>query len=527
MAAHGVWSGIVRKTSFANNALRRRYLALWFPFLPSDRVKLEQGCAGPDKAPLALVTKVRGALRLAALNVPAAELGLEPGITLSDARARVPELAVVDHDEAADGRLLARMADLCDRYTPMVALKPPGALVLDVTGCAHLFDGEAGLAGDAKRRLQPWVTGIRAGLASSPEAAFALARFGPAGAGEDILPRLPVEALEIDDDDAIALRRAGLRTIGDLAERPAAAMAARFGEAAVSALARLMGQADSRIIPLRKPPELFFACRFAEPIVQIEHALKSIAALTRQAAIELRQRHAGGRHFAVRLYRSDGAVRDLQVETGRPTRDPDMIMRLFRERVEHAADPLDPGFGFDMIRLAVPAADPLAPAQLALMDGEITDEALTALVDRLSVRLGRDRIRRLAPIDTHIPEQQVLALPAIDLPAPEPWPAVESGEPPLRPIYLFDPPQPIDVTAQIPDGPPHLFRWRRRSHEVRRYEGPERISSEWWMRKSGPGLTRDYYRIEDMRGRRYWVFRHGLYGSERTHPGWYLHGLFV
>lgn len=445
-------------------------------------------------------------------------------MTLADARARIPHLAVLDHSETADRLWLERMATLCDRYTPLVALKLSDCLLLDITGCAHLFGGEPQLVEDACRRLEAYVSFVRPALAWNPEAAFALARFG---GGSGALLDLPVDALEPDIEVLTALRRAGLRCIGDLAKRPTAPLTARFGKALTDSLERLLGRADSRITPLRSPPDLFFAKRFSEPIARVEQALDAVAELARQASDVLRERHAGGRRFAVRFYRSDGAVGDLAIETGKPTRDPALVMRLLREQVEHAADPLDPGFGFDMIRLAVPVADPLAPLQLGLQDRAADEEALTALVDRLSVRLGRGRIRRFVPRDSHIPEQQVLALPAMEAGTPQHWPERLAGEPPLRPICLFDPPQPIEVMAEVPDGPPHRFRWRRELHEVRRYEGPERIAAEWWKRDGGAGLTRDYYRVEDARGRRFWLFRHGLYGSERKHPAWYMHGLFA
>jgi protein ImuB len=481
----------------------------------------------PADRPLALIEKVRGALRLAALDAEAVALGLAGGMTLADARARVPELIVEDYDGSADRRWLERMTALCDRYTPLVALKPPDGLIFDITGCEHLFGDENGLVADARHRLSAYVSLIRSAVADSPEAAFALARFSPEGADQQALHDLPVEALEQDKEVLTALRRAGLRTIGDLAARPTAPLTARFGAGLTDALDRLLGRADSRLTPLRAAPDLFFAQRFAEPIGHNEQALDAVAELTRQAAEALRERHSGGRGFAVRFYRSDGAMYDLLIETGQPTRDPALITRLFREKIDHAADPLDPGFGFDMIRLAVPIADPLAPMQLGLHDKAVDEEAFAALINRLSIRLGRGRIRRLAPRDTHIPEQQVLALTAIDAIAPAPWPQPIPGEPPLRPLCLFEPPQPIEVMAEVPDGPPYRFRWRRQMHEVRRYEGPERIAAEWWRRKAGAGLTRDYYRVEDARGRRFWLFRHGLYGNEREHPAWYMHGLFA
>ena len=555
--------------------------------------------AAPDNAgfaqPFALVEKIGGAVRLAMPDPRARALGLTPGLALADARARVPELTVFDHDPGADRAWLERIADACERYSPMVAVDWPDGITIDITGCAHLFGGEAGVAEDVEARMARFSGHLRQAFAGSPEGAQAMGRFGsgaeplhlerlsstpaqpepvegraprvrlatrrvgPAslaafdklrlsGCGfgklhdhlrhardgreqeaeeQAALRRLPVAALRLDAETELALRRAGLKTIGDLANRPSAPIAARFGEQATATLARLLGHADSRITPRRAAPALFFERRFAEPIARTEDALGTIGALGEEAARALEQRRMGGRRFATRLFRSDGAVRDLAIATGQPTRDPALLLRLFGERVESLADPLDPGFGFDMIRLSVPAIEPLAPTQLRLEGGAIGEEVMAALVDRLSTRLGRGRIRRFAPRDTHIPEQTVLALPAA---GPRPaggWPEPKPGEPPLRPIHLFEPPQPIEVIAEVPDGPPHRFRWRRAQHDVIRFEGPERIAAEWWRHADGKGLTRDYYRVEDARGRRFWVFRHGLYDREKPDPRWYIHGLFA
>jgi protein ImuB len=267
--------------------------------------------------------------------------------------------------------------------------------------------------------------------------------------------------------------------------------------------------------------------RFAEPIARTEYALEVLGELAAEAVEVLEQAGEGGRRFEARFFRSDGQVLRLAVETGQPNRDVPALLRLFRERIDGLSDPIDPGFGFDLIRLDVPRAEPLGASQLKLEGGAVAEVELAALIDRLSTRLGRGRVRRFVPRDTHIPEQAELLLPATEATKFAAWPEVESGEPPLRPIHLFDPPQPIDhVVSDTPDGPPRRFRWRRTLHEVARMEGPERIAPEWWRRREGQSLTRDYYRIEDVRGRRFWIFRHGLYG-EAERPAWYVHGLFA
>jgi protein ImuB len=515
----------------------RRYLALWFPFLPAERLEIARrsnGASSPEAIqappPRVLIEKVGGAVRLAAVDRVALALGLTPGLALADARARVPELEALEHDAMADQLWLERLADGCARYSPIVAINAPDGLLIDITGCAHLFSGEAGLAADVEARLTRLGMTLRHAVAATAEAAHALARYQTLPAADEgaAIRRLPVAALRLDGEAETGLRRAGLKTIGDLAHRPAAALVARFGAEAATMLRRLLGEADSPLAPRRPLPPLIVERRFAEPIGRTEDALAVLGELAGEAEKILEQRDEGGRAFEATLFRADGLVRALPVETGLPTRSPRAVMGLFRERLDRLADPLDPGFGFDLIRLSVPVLQPLAAAQLRLEGGAVREAEVAALVDRLGVRLGRGRLRRFRPGDSHIPEQAQLALPAADDDAPSgQWCIAEPGEPPLRPIHLFDPPQPIEVMAEVPDGPPHRFRWRRALHEVRRFEGPERIAAEWWRRKDGKGLTRDYYRVEDARGRRFWIFRHGLYGSESGDPCWYVHGLFA
>ncbi|PZU61266.1 MAG: nucleotidyltransferase [Sphingobium sp.] len=518
----------------------RRFLALWFPFLPLDRLRLAAPWtwARPDDAPdapTAIVEKQRGGIRLQVLDADALALGLAPGLTLSDARASVPDLRVFDHDPHADQDWLERLCDGCRRYTPMVAIDPPDGLMLDITGCAHLFGGEATMAEAVAGRLSHFGLRLRHALGGTPEAAHALARFQAAPAPDEAaaLRRLPVAALELEVESETALRRAGLRTVGEVAARPMASLAARFGAGAVDAVQRLLGEAARPLDPKYREPALILERRFADPVGSTAYALKVLEDLLVDAARLLAEREQGGRRFAATFFRSDGLAFPLRVETGLPARDPQLVLRLFEERIGSLTDPIDPGFGFDLIRLAIPATQSLRPGQLALEgEAEGTEEQVAPLVDRLATRAGRRRVMRLIPQDSHIPEQAQLALPAVEVREPGGWDMPEAGEPPLRPLHMFDPPQRIEVVAEVPDGPPHRFRWRRTLHEVNRFEGPERIAPEWWRDAEGrigedAGLTRDYFRVEDVRGRRFWIFRDGLYGTERGQPIWYMHGLFA
>lgn len=518
---------------------RRRYLASWFPFLPADRLRRQGGASpsgGPDERPFAVVEKVGGALRLAALDRRAAALGLKVGLTLADARARVPELAARAADPFADARFLEELALSCERFTPLVALDPPDGIVLDVTGCAHLFGGEAGLHGAAGDWLRRHGVGLRAALAGTPEAARAFARFSahevvPPAEEERLARLMPIAALGLPEETAVALARAGLRSLGDLAARPSAALAARFGQGLIARLRATLGLEDRRISPLRPPPECMAERHFPAPLMEtaaIEEALKFLVA---DVAAQLERRGAGGRVFVTEIFRADGALRRIRVETGRPCRDVGTILRLYRERLEALADPLDPGFGFETLRLSVPAIEP-CEAEAPGLSGEPSREGeLAGLIDRLTARFGRDQVLRFQTRDSHDPLRQARAAPALDAvpaerrPLPPP-PEADPGEPPLRPLRLFEPPQPIEAMAEVPDGPPVRFRWRRVLHEIARAEGPERIAPEWW-RDEAARPARDYYRLEDRQGRRFWVFRQGFHGEEGGGGRWFLHGLFA
>jgi protein ImuB len=130
------------------------------------------------------------------------------------------------------------------------------------------------------------------------------------------------------------------------------------------------------------------------------------------------------------------------------------------------------------------------------------------------------------PGDSHQPEAAAVRVPALNA-AASGWPAAARlpGEPPDRPLRLFARPEPIEAVAAVPDGPPVRFRWRKVAYDVAAAEGPERIASEWWH-DGDPEPTRDYFRVEDVEGHRFWLFRRGLFGRESVHPAWYLHGLF-
>lgn len=472
------------------------------------------------------------ALRLVDCDGRAVDLGLTRGLTLADARARIPDLVVLEAEPQADREFLEALAAFCDRFTPLVALDEPHGLMLDITGCAHLFGGERGLGALAGRAMQRiGLRRLKAAIASTPDAARACARHGyggivASGQEEAVLRALPIAALDTDAETMVALSRAGLKTLADLADRPSETFSARFGEELATKLRCILGHDDRRITPLRPPPDCVVERHFAEPFADTASLEAVVVRLIAESARVLEARGEGGRIFEIGFFRSDGAVRRLVIETGRPSRDAKALLRLYRERIEALADPLDPGFGFDAIKLAVPLCEPLDTPQHSL-DGRATEEeAVADLVDRLVTRFGRDRVLRFATQDSHHPVRAAKAFSAAVPLSETAWPEPELQVPPARPLQLFEPPQPVEALAEVPDGPPIRFRWRRLTHDVARAEGPERIAPEWWRDGSDEPM-RDYYRVEDAQGRRFWLFRIGFYEADSAPPRWFLHGLFA
>lgn len=482
------------------------------------------GLARPD-SPFALVEKQRGAMRLAALSRQAAELGLACGMALADARGIVPDLATLPHDAEADTMLVEKMAQQCIAYTPSVMPDPPNGILLDITGCDHLHGGEDSMREKIAVLFRQRGFTLSMGAADTPDAARALSRLG----GDDICA-LPLEALDTDETTRTALRRAGFRSIGDLVGLPPAPLATRFGSQLVRLLDRLIGRKDPHIVPHLPPQDIRAELCFAEPIGRHGDVLDAIEWLATQAAGQLTEAGQGGRAFLASLYRSDGYIARLRIETGAPTRDPALLMRLFNERIDSLSDPLDPGFGYDSVTLDVSHAEALEVKQHSLAPEQGDNGDIGPLLDRLAVRYGPAAILRFAAGNSHIPERAGFLAKARNEKGEYTGSMHETSEPPLRPLFLLDPPQQVEVLAAIPDGPPRRFRWRGEQHLVRLYEGPERIAPEWWRRRLGheqPGFSRDYYRVEDENGRRFWLVRHGLYGRETDQPRWYVHGLFA
>jgi protein ImuB len=339
---------------------------------------------------------------------------------------------------------------------------------------------------------------------------------------------LPVAALALDPFVSHAFRRAGLKTVGQVASRTRIELATRFGEDMVAVLDRALGKSETPISPRRPLPDYMTEHRFAEPVTTEAVIRASLLSLAQSLAQILEQRGDGARTLQAAFFRADGQVSRIAVQTARPTRDAAVIERLFRERLDALADPLDPGFGFDLIRLEATRAERDEAETVRFDADDNAAKEIAFLIDKLAARFGSHRILSFVAQDTHIPEAAAVAVPAQHAPpARQDWTALRgTGEGPRRPLRLFAHPEPIEVMAEVPDGPPLRFRWRRALHAVTRAEGPERIAMEWW-RSQTPTPTRDYFRVEDEAGLRFWLYRDGLYARETLRPRWFVHGLFA
>lgn len=486
-----------------------------------QNAQVRSGNAHPDDLPQALAVEGAHGLAIHAVNRAAHLAGVTAGARVADMRALCPALRVDFADTEGDRAALHNLALWSRRWCPWtVADDRAGScgLILDTTGADHLWGGEAEMLADMEGALSALGYSARPALARTWGAAWALARFAPARAiCADTAP-LPVAALRLDGETVLLLNRLGLRRIGHLADLPRLSLARRFARAAPAQnplirLDQMTGHLPEPVSPPEAPPVFRTDARLAEPILDPTHHLAGLcAALCDQLA----KAHQGARRLRLSVYRTDGEVRRIEVACATASRDPAHLSFLFRDRLER----IDPGFGFDLISLEAPVAEPLGTQQPDLTGGRDTGLELSHLVDRLTTRFGRKALTQLQPAASHTPERAEIRAPPLSGPGSAPLRAE-------RPQRLLDHPEEVRVLYAVPEGPPAQFQWRRRSYRVTRYQGPERIAPEWWQDKPGTRL-RDYFKVEDEAGHRFWLYREGLHDDGRgSTPRWFLHGVFA
>lgn len=548
----------------------RRILSLWFPRMGAER--LLRLARGTLDVPLAVVAERGNTQVLASLSAEAEAAGLSPGQPLRDAQAMCPQLLTRLQNQRAEADFLAALRRWAGKFSPWVSEEPPASLVIDLTGCAHLFGGEEGLLAQVEADCADLGLSVCAGIADTVGAAWALARFAgqpaalarsgdaieqearatraravkrrhwerggpaprveaPAAARHRIAPPgqtrtalapLPVAALRLERELVEQLARLGLRRIGDLAGQPRAALARRFGRVLVQRLDQAMGVEPEPVSPARPPDRFAVRLTLPEPIGLDEDIVAGLDKLLPALCARLEARKRGARRVRLECFRADQSRQTLQVGLARPSWNPDRLRPLLLMKL---AD-IDAGFGIDVLRLEAHVTEPVHERQhgghMAAVEAARArlsgDAALDDLFGRLGARVGLEAITRLHPADSHIPEKasKVLAAawsePATDWPPP----------PAPRPLLLW---RPEPVTAEERPEPPLAFRWRRRDLRLASATGPERIAPEWWLDepdwRSG---VRDYWRVTCETGERLWLFfAHGGAVS----GGWFCQGAFA
>ena len=510
---------------------------------------------------MALYERIKGGLRLAAIDAEAGKAGLTVGQNLADARAMVPVLTVREIDRPMLEAVFADFADWHSNASPLVAVMSDvtafGDLMLDITGVAHLFGGERPMLRLLLTRLRDLGYTVSGAIAPTIGGAWAISHFARSQVVEPMdmettLDGLPVNALRLSPVQIAGLTQMGLKTIGQLRVRERKSLQARFGLSLLVRLDQAFGQIEERMVPRLPVAERYAERRFVDPIGLMDDVLMTAHDLAIQLAIRLEAEGIGGQAFHLFLYRVDHKVMSLSVNSARLTRDSEHITKLFSNRSERLEGEYDAGFGIDMIRLAVSSVGELDAVQLGAFVTHDGAEDLDQLQDRMSSRLGALAVLRTQFVASHIPERAARLAPAVvHVTATEARPPIEL----VRPLRLLPVPELVAINAEVPDGLPASMIWRRVGYRLIKASGPERLGAEWWRsgqrlqlvppfvpRKPEPGEkpekpphipnllqfnpetgTRDYYIAEDADGRRFWIYRQGLYSENH----WYLHGFFA
>jgi protein ImuB len=512
----------------------RHILSIWLAAFAIDRWRIAEGCArgeGADAQPLVLIAETVHGPRIQATNSAARSAGARIGTMLADARTLCPSIAAVPGDPAGDLAELEKLAAWAHRWGPWSALDPPDGLLVDVTAVAHLFGGEVKLLADVHHAFGTRGFAIRASIAPTAGAAWALAHYGPdrsiLAPQDDMEARLcdlPVAALRLDDDVLTVLRRLGLKRLGEVGTVGRDALHRRFRNRkspAANPLVRmdqLLGRVPEPLLPVVPQQVPLVQRRLMEPIRHRDLLDRVLGDLAADMVRELEGQGTGARRLDLGMWRVDGEVIVRRLELAAATRDAGHIVRLFGEKLSD----VDAGFGIELVRLRASWAEALPASQDDIeAAAERHGTSLSAFVDRLTTRLGPKAVRRPVLRGSHVPERSQAWQPPL---SPEP-PEQEAFRFHARPLKLLDKAEPIAVLYATPDGFPQRFRWRGEVHEIARVEGPERIAPEWW-RERGTARLRDYYRIEDDAGRRYWIYRYGIAGDGRGGvPEWFVQGL--
>ncbi len=500
--------------------MQKRYVSIWFRHLLTDWLTLRR--PGLRDMPFVFAAKDRGRLLVTATNLCAESQGVFPGMVAADAKAIVPGLKLIDEIPGKSEKLLRGLGEWCIRYTPIIALDNPDGLILDVSGCAHLWGGERKYLKEIVNRLRSKGYDVRAAMADTVGAAWGIARYGKvspiieSNTQAEALISLPPEALRLDNIVLERLKKLGFRTLNSFITMPKSVLRRRFGPDLIRRLDQALGNEDEHIQAIHTPDPYHERLPCLEPIrtaVGIEIAVQKLLEMLCQ---RLQKEGKGIRTAVFKGYRIDGRVVQMEIGTNRACHNTNHLFKLFALKI----DTLEPALGIELFTLDASKVEDILPGQEALWneDTGLEDAAVAELLDRLAGKVGATAIHRYLPDEHYWPERSIRPSASI-----RERPSIKWRTDRPRPVQLLGKPELIEVTAPIPDYPPMLFRYKGEVHQVKKADGPERIEREWWLER---GQHRDYYQVEDEKGRRYWLFRSGHYNESGSNE-WFIHGFFA
>ena len=497
-----------------------RFVTIWLPDFKTDWLSVRD--SELRKIPFVLAAPDHGRMIITATNQPARALGIEAGMVLADARAIFPPLRYKDDNPEFFSKLLERMAEWCVRFSPVVAVDGQDGIVLDALGCSHLWGGEEEYIHAIQSRLNRFGYQLRIAMADTIGAAWAHARFGKNGSiiepGMQLtsLLVLPVTALRLEPDVVERLIKLGLRYIKELADIPRSALKRRFGEGLIRRINQAFGKEKEMMVPVQPPSPYIERLPCLEPICTATGIEIAIRRLLETICNRLKKEEKGIRQACFKGYRIDGKLEKIEIGTSRPSHNETHLFKLFELKLAS----IEPALGIELFTLESSLVEDLPAAQENIWSGGggLENNAVAELLDRISNQLGSEHISRYLPDEHYWPERSIKKANQLQ---EKPGTAWRTDQP--RPTQILLKPEPVQVTAPIPDYPPMLFRYRGRLHKIIKADGPERIEHEWWIEK---GLHRDYYCVEDEEGKRYWLFRSGHYTSASSYQ-WFIHGFFA
>lgn len=499
--------------------MAERFVCIWFRYLLTDWFTIRHPVL--RGIPFVLAAPDHGRMIITAVSRLAHAHQIPAGITVADAKVTLPSLHVFNDKPGLAAKLLDGLAEWCIRYTPAVAIDGCDGLILNVTGCAHLWDGEEKYITDIYTRLKSLGYDTRIGMADTVGAAWAISRFGETaiaapGTQSTALLAMPPQCLRIEAETTERLEKLGLKQVRDFINMPRAVLRRRFGNKLIERLDQALGNEEEIIKPVQpvEPYQERLPC--LEPIVTATGIEIAVQRLLDALCLRLKQEQKGLRKAILTCYRVDGKIEKVEIGTNRASHRSNHLFKLFEIKLQE----IEPAMGIELFMLEAQKVEDVAPVQEKLWETScgLNNINLAELLDRVAGRIGAENIHRFVPAEHFWPERSMKKASSLEEKLTTTW---KTDRP--RPLQVLKEPEPILVTAPVPDYPPMSFRYKGKLHKIIKADGPERIEQEWWLQQ---GQHRDYYYVEDEEGCRYWLFRSGHYSAEKNYQ-WFIHGFFA